>query len=89
MATAALIGIVVFCYKVAGVFTTLHSWEGAWQQPKLAGDLLMALVFGLVGFLAAIGVNIGTVLSGLGIKMGHSSAPHAIGLSGQPLDLQE
>jgi hypothetical protein len=70
LATAAIDGLVVFLYYVSGVLDTLQSWEGAWQQPKLAGDLLKGGVAGLVAFLAAMGVNIGTVLNSLGITLG-------------------
>lgn len=75
LATAGVIGLVVFLYYVAGVFDTLQSWEGAWQQPKLAGDLLKGGVAGLVAFLAACGVNVGTVLSSLGISLGQKVQP--------------
>lgn len=78
LATALLCFLIVAGWKVSAVLATLQSWEG-WNQPKVAGDLVMALVFGLIALAAGLGLNLGTLLRGFGLpippKGGNESAP--------------
>lgn len=66
LATALLIAAIVSGWKVSAVLGTLQDWQG-WNQPKLAADLLQALVYGLIALAAGLGLNIRTLLGGFGL----------------------
>jgi hypothetical protein len=42
-------------------------------QPKVAGDLLQAVVYGLIVLALGLGLNVGTLLRGFGIPIGAPS----------------
>jgi hypothetical protein len=67
--TAVLGATIVSAWKVSAVLSTLNSWDGAWQQPKLAADLLQAAVWGLVALGLGLGMNFGALLRGLGVPL--------------------
>lgn len=69
VATACLAFLIVFGWKVSAVLSALQSWQ-AWDQPKVAADLVQALVFGLVALGLALGLNFGSLLRGFGISIG-------------------
>lgn len=70
LATAVLVGVIGFLYPLMQVFLELKSWEGAWEQPALAGKLIWCLICGLMAMAAAMGLNIGNLLRGVGINVG-------------------
>jgi hypothetical protein len=72
LATACLAALIVTLYKVSLVLGALNSWQ-AYDQPKVAGELMQAVVFGLVALALGLGLNVGTVLRGLGIPIGAPS----------------
>lgn len=69
LATACLASLIVTLYQVASVISTLNSWEG-WNQPQIAGKLLMAAVFGLVALALGLGLNVASLLRGFGVPVG-------------------
>lgn len=66
--TALLGFLIVAGWKVSAVLASLQSWA-AWNQPKVAGDLLMAIVFGLVALALGLGLNVGSLLRGFGVPL--------------------
>ena len=64
IATAALIALIAFLVQVARILHGLHDWEPI--NPNVAGDIVMAVVTGLIAFAAGIGINVRELLSGLG-----------------------
>lgn len=74
--SAALLAFIVAGWKASLVIGTLQGWE-AWNQPKIAADLIQALIYGLIAFAAGIGVNVSTILKGFGISVGAPPTPHS------------
>lgn len=69
IATALLAFLIVTGWKVSAILASLESWQ-AWDQPKIAGDLVQAMVFGLVALGLALGLNFSAFVRGLGVPMG-------------------
>lgn len=69
--TAMLVGVIVFLWYASSVLADLNSWN-AWDQPAEFAKMVKALVFGLMAFAAAIGVDVrellGQFVPGLGEK---------------------
>lgn len=57
LASAALIGLIVFLYYFSGVLSDLNSWN-AWDQPAEVSKMIKAAVFGLIAFAAGIGIDV-------------------------------
>ncbi len=66
LATALLGFLIVSGWKVSGVLGSLQTWD-AWNQPHVAGELVQAIVYGLIALGFGLGLNIGTLVRGFGV----------------------
>ena len=58
LATAVLGFAVAFLYQFATVLQSLQDYEQLWNSPKIGGDVVMGLIYGLVALGAALGLNV-------------------------------
>lgn len=72
LAGVVLIGVTVFLYQVAQVIQKIQSWEVLWNPPTV-GELLMAVVFGLMAVGAALGLDVPILVRNLLPSLGGSA----------------
>ena len=71
LATAALVGLIVFLWYFSSVLADLNSWN-AWDQPAEVSKMIKAAVFGLIAFAGGLGVDVKALFSQF---MGGAVAP--------------
>ena len=64
--TAVLGGLGAFLYCLNGLLQKIDSWEIIWNPPQ-TGELLMCGFWAIMAVGAAMGLNVRTLLGGLGL----------------------